>query len=126
MSGGWCDQRGEELGGVALHPGEDVLVHGHRERWTGVTEAFADDLERDAGLQQQGGMGVAQVVKPDARQAGTRAQPVEGLGEHVWMQWSSGDRREHDLGWVLEDLALACSPGHEDIEGLAVEIDAAA
>lgn len=52
----------EEAGGVGLHAGDDVLVHGHGEGGAAVAEAFADDLHVDAGLEQDRGMGVAEVV----------------------------------------------------------------
>ena len=61
----WCDESGEHVGGVALHAGQHVLVDGHRERRRRMPEAFADDFQRDAVLQHQPGVGVAQVVQPD-------------------------------------------------------------
>ena len=41
---------------------ENVLMDVHGERDAGVAEAFADDCEVDALLQQDRGVGVAQVV----------------------------------------------------------------
>ena len=55
----------ERDGGVGLHAGEDVLVDGHGEGGAGVAEAFADDLHGDVGLEQDRGVGVAEVVEPD-------------------------------------------------------------
>ena len=64
--------------GVGLHAGQDVLVHGHREGRAGVAEAFADDLHGDAGLQQDRGVGVAQVVEADASQL-ARCAPAAAM-----------------------------------------------
>ena len=50
------------LAAFVLHAGKHVLVDGHGERRCRVAEAFADDLERDAVLEHQGGVRVAQVV----------------------------------------------------------------
>jgi hypothetical protein len=48
-----------------LHAREDVLICRHREGRGGVAEPFTYDLDWDAGLQQQLGMRVAEVmVKP--------------------------------------------------------------
>jgi len=52
---------------VRLHAGEDVLVDLHRERDAGVTEAFADDLDWDVGLEEEGGVCVPQVVTMPTR-----------------------------------------------------------
>ena len=55
--------------GFLLHAGQDVLVGRHREPGCRVSEAFAHDLDRDAGFEEQGGVGVAEVVEPDAGSA---------------------------------------------------------
>ena len=47
VSGG--DQVGELFGSGCAHAGEQVLVCVHGERRVGVAEAFGDDLDRDAG-----------------------------------------------------------------------------
>jgi len=52
----------ESARGFGLHARQHVLIRRHREAWCGVPESFADDLDRDAGFEQQGGVGVAQVV----------------------------------------------------------------
>ena len=52
----------EDAGGVGLHAGQHVLVGVDRESRGGVPEAFADDLDRDAGLDEQRAVGVAEVV----------------------------------------------------------------
>ena len=46
------------------------MVGGHGESGGGVPEAFGDDLDRCAGLEEQGGVGVAEVVEPDRWQSG--------------------------------------------------------
>ena len=56
-------ERGSRIG---LHTGENVLVDGHGERRAAVAEAFADDLHRDVRLQQDRGVGVAEIVEADA------------------------------------------------------------
>jgi len=53
------------LGGIRAHTGEDVLAGGHGEAGVGVAEALGDDLDGDAGGDEQGGVSVAQVVEPD-------------------------------------------------------------
>lgn len=55
----------EGVRGVVLHAGKDVLVGHHRDRRVGVTEPFGHDLDGHAVSQQQGGVGVAEVVEPD-------------------------------------------------------------
>jgi hypothetical protein len=49
--------------GFVLHAGDDVLVGGHGEPGGGVPEPFGDDLDQHASLEEQGGVGVAEVVK---------------------------------------------------------------
>lgn len=58
----------ERCSSVCLHPGKDVLVHAHGEGGARVAEAFAHDLHRDAGLQQDRGMSVSEIVEPDRSQ----------------------------------------------------------
>ena len=41
------------------HAGEEVLVGVHGEAWVGVAESFGDDLDRDAGGDEERGVGVA-------------------------------------------------------------------
>jgi hypothetical protein len=49
----------------------------------GVAEAFADDLDRHAGLQEQRRVRMPQVVEPSPRHAGTRDELVEDLREPI-------------------------------------------
>jgi hypothetical protein len=53
---------GEAVGRVGVHGGQHmgVDVQGHAD--LGVAESLGHDLDRHAGLQEQGGVGVAQVV----------------------------------------------------------------
>ncbi|MFT7650123.1 MAG: hypothetical protein ACI8Y4_004888 [Candidatus Poriferisodalaceae bacterium] len=60
------DERGEAVGGVGAHVREYVLVGGHGEAGVGVAGAFGHDLDGDARGDEQGCVGVAEVVEPDA------------------------------------------------------------
>ncbi len=51
--------------GVLVHAREDVLAGHHRERRVGVTEALGHHVDRHPVSQEQGGVGVAEVVEPD-------------------------------------------------------------
>lgn len=57
------EEAGEGLRGFGLHAWEHVLVGGHREPGGGVAEAFGDDLDGHAGFEEEGGVGVAEVVE---------------------------------------------------------------
>lgn len=76
---GGGDERCELLGRGGTHPWEQVLVRVHRERRVGVTEAFRDDLDRDAVGDEQRRVGVAQVVKADAWDVTASDDTVEEL-----------------------------------------------
>ena len=56
------DGSSERGGGLSLHAGHYVLIDGHRERHTGVAEAFAYDLWVHVLSEKDGGVGVAEVV----------------------------------------------------------------
>ena len=66
-----------------MHAGQDVLVGRHGEARVGVAEPFADDLDRHPLLEQQGGVGVAEVVEA---QAGESAAATIRL--NVWLNRS--------------------------------------
>ena len=55
-----------------------MLVRVHGERRMGMSEPFGDHFDRCTGGDEQGGVGVAQVVETDARQSRPRAGPVLG------------------------------------------------
>jgi hypothetical protein len=83
---------GEHGRGVGLHAGQHVLVHAHREGDVGVPEALAHDLGRHAGLEEDRGVGVPQVVGTDPWAVGCLDQAVEVLavrvrvdGRAVWL-----------------------------------------
>ena len=64
----WVVRRAaNRLAALGSHAGQDVLVGGHGEAGVGVTEAFGDDLDRDAGADEEGGVGVSQVMEPNTR-----------------------------------------------------------
>src|SRR5881227_2654084 len=73
------DEVFEELGGVGLHAGEDVLVGLDGEGRAGVAESFAYDLDGDAGGDEQAGVGMANVVQADDPDPGPAGDPLEGL-----------------------------------------------
>ena len=56
------------------------MVGGHGETWVGVAESFGDDLDRHSGGDEEGCVGVAQVVEPDAREAVFAHLAAEQLG----------------------------------------------
>jgi len=56
-----------------------VLVGGHRERGVGVSEPFGDDLDQLAVFDQQGGVGVAEIVEPDLGEFEAGDEPIEGV-----------------------------------------------
>jgi hypothetical protein len=66
------------VGGGGLHAGQDVLVGLDGEGRAGVTEPFADDLDRYAGGDEQGAVGVAQVVQADDPDAGSSGDALGG------------------------------------------------
>lgn len=77
-----------------LHAGDDVLVGGHRESGGGVAESFGDDFDGDAGFEEQGGVGVAEVVEPDSWQPGVGDEFLERVREELWVGWGAvGSRR---------------------------------
>ncbi len=55
------------------------------DRYVGVAEAFADHLGGDPGGQGGAGVGVAEIVEPDAGQTGFQATLLEPGGEAVGM-----------------------------------------
>ena len=63
-----------------------------------MAESFADDLERDAVLDEQAGMGVSEVVEPGRRQTRSTNDPVERLREGVRVRCAAVLGREQPLG----------------------------
>ena len=108
-----------------------MLVDGHREGRAAVAEALADDLHRDAGLQQDRGVGVTQVVKADPREGRLGEVAVEGLAEEVGMGRTAVERSEDDagvIGSVAESeplLELCLPPGPHHGDGSGIEVDGA-
>ena len=86
-----------------LHAGEDVLVGLDGEGDVGVTEPFADHLHRDEVLDEQGAVGVAEVVQSDHGDAGAADDPLEGLGEGVGVDLSAVGVGEHPSGIIDAD-----------------------
>ena len=59
VGGFWEEELVEFFGAFGLHVWEDVAVGVEGEGDAGVAEAFADDFGVDAGLEHEGGVGVA-------------------------------------------------------------------
>ena len=111
--------------------GQDVLVGLDGERRGGVTEPFADDFDGDAGVDEQRGVGVSEVVKPDDRNVGAADESVEGLGELVGVDGPAVAVGEHPVGDAGADgervrLRCHCCHAREHVDGGGVELDAAA
>ena len=120
------DQVGEAMGGFGAHAGEQVLVGVNRERRVCVAESFGHDLDGDAGGDEQAGVGVAQVVKPNVRQAGTGDKSAEELTDRFRVQRFAASVGEHRVARsnAVSIVALAISPSFEDVFGGGVEVDA--
>ena len=70
------------------HPSEvthDVLVDGHGEGDAGVAEPLAHDLRVHVLLEQDRGVGVPEVVEPNAGHVGLGDGAFEGLADEVGM-----------------------------------------
>jgi hypothetical protein len=52
----------------------------------GVAEPVAEDFQVDACVEREGGIGVANVVEPDPRDAGSVGKPVEHPGDGLWVR----------------------------------------
>ena len=126
----WLDECCDGAGGVGLHAGEHVLVGLDGEHGAGVSEPFGHDLGGDSGGDEQGAVGVAEVVEADDRQAGATGDAFERLADGMGMDWPSGGGREHPSGVLDADGGelggLQGTPAVEDSKGRAVEVDTAA
>src|SRR5689334_18648620 len=75
-----------------------------------MTEPFADDLYRDALLDEEAAVGVAEVVESDGRDAGVVDDPPEGLVDGVRMDRVAVTVGEHPLLAVVDpDRFELCS-----------------
>ena len=93
-----------------------------------MAEAFADDLDRHAGLEQQGRVGVAQVVEPHPGQAGSTHEFGERVGEQLGVRrFAIGPSEDMPVGVVAVELRIlvftVLPPGVQDGDGPRVEID---
>lgn len=113
-----------------MHAGQDVLVGGHGEGGGGVSEAFGDDLDGDAGFEEQGGVGVAEVVQSDAGKPGGADLALEGVGDQLRVNGSSVGLGE-DVGVGVVGIEAGVFgdavglPVAQDLDGGGVEVDAA-
>ena len=123
------DHRRDLGGSLGLHAGDHVGVLFERERQRLVAEALCDDLDRDPGLQGEGGMRVAQVVEADRPQRGLGDQPLEGLAEGVRVDRLAVLFGDHEVlvsvvGAPLGPLLVLALPALAELgDGLGVEID---
>ena len=115
------------MGGGGAHAGHDVLVGGHGEAGMRMAEAFGHDLDRRARAREQGGVGVAQIVKPDCREIEACELAGEELADRFRMHWEAlgvGEDRVVEVDAMSVSL-LAALPAGEDGFGVRVEVDAA-
>jgi hypothetical protein len=73
----------KDVGDPAGLLSEDVGIDPEGDRRVGVAQARSHDVHRHTGQQQLGGMKVAQVVQPGARQAGLGDQLRHQRGRRV-------------------------------------------
>ena len=128
MAGRSADELAEEVGGVGLHAGQHVLVGFDRERCCGVPEPLRDDLDGDTFFDEQGRVGVSEVVEPDHRKPGVSADAFERLGDRVWVDGMAVAGGEHVvIGFAGDGLFEAgpVTPRLEDFDCGWVEVDAA-
>src|SRR4051812_21647723 len=128
VEAGRRDDRRERARRFGLHARQHMLIRRHREPRRRVSEALADDLDRYAGLEEQRGVGVAEVVKPEARGRRVRDQPGEDLREPVRVHRAA--RRAAEDMVVVADGSTELSregvaPAGEDRHGDIVEVDPA-
>ncbi len=75
--------------GVSVHRRQHVRVGVQRHGDIGVTEAIGDDLDGDAGLEQQRRVGVPQVMEPDATEVAGGDELAEVVGQLLRVQRSA-------------------------------------
>jgi len=81
-----------------------VLVGLHREAGVRVAEPFGDDLDRRAVRDEKRCVGVAEVVKPDARQLGALDDAGEELAERLRVEEAAAGATASALPSVPPDL----------------------
>jgi hypothetical protein len=72
-----------------------MLVGVDGERRVPVPEPFRHDLDRHVGFDEQGAVGVTDVVESDLRDSGSGGDPFEGLGDREEMDRVGVDVGEH-------------------------------
>ena len=90
-----------------------------------MTEAFGHDLRIGAIGQEQGGVGVAEVVQMDSRQPGAAIVPFEGAGPAVWVDGLPSSRVKTNP-WSCQALPhglLHLAPLQQCVDGGVVEVD---
>ena len=78
------DEGREPVGGVPLAARQHVRVHGHGHDRAGVAEPLRDHVDRHTCGQEDGGVRVSQIMKPDPWQrvvAELAAAPLDVAGE---------------------------------------------
>jgi len=92
--GGVGEKVGDCGGGVLVQGGDGVGVDVQGHRHGGVAEPFADNLGVYPGLQGQGGVGVAQIVKADPGEPCAVEVPLPGMlpQELYHLRYGQGQR----------------------------------
>jgi hypothetical protein len=95
----------EGTGGVGLHAGQDVLVGVDGERGHGVTESFADHLDRHASLDEQRAVGVAVAIlraeagrDPYDRRLSDLIGELSTRSDEFRVRWASHNVKFHRTG----------------------------
>ena len=85
----------EALGGVFLQTGREVAVDVEGDRDRRVAKTFRHDLRVDTHRQRERRGGVAQVVQPDLREAGSFDGPAEQVADAIRVHRCSVIAHEH-------------------------------
>ncbi len=96
-------QTPQTLGGDSIHLSGDVGVDVPCERDRGVSEAFLDDGEGEAGFEASSGVPVSEVMYTDAGKRATELThvtvpaPIDGGGGKYFPGWTEAD----ELAWGI-------------------------
>jgi hypothetical protein len=72
-----------------------------------MSESFTDDLDRYAGLEEQGRMGVSQVVEPNPGQAGSTDELRERIRQQLRVgRFAVGPSEDMAVGVVTVELGI--------------------
>src|SRR5438552_2649856 len=93
-----------------------------------VAESFADDLDRHAGLEQQRGVGVSQVMEAESWETGSAHEFLERVREQLWVGRLPVRSGEHvPVGIAAVELRvlmlMTLTPRVENLDGSRIEVD---